>query len=87
MMDCLFNNILVEEIAEEEAKTESGLIIASSDRALSKLKKGLVISCGGEVYSINVGDTIYYYASAGIPFSREPKRTILKNEDVVGKEV
>ena len=83
-MHVLNERVLVEEVKEEN-KTESGLILASSNKDFSKPTKSAVIDVADGIKSIKVGDEILYMPRAGISFEKDENTNyrILKEEDIL----
>lgn len=61
-MRTILQNVLIKPITQE--KTESGLIIP--DSAQPELSKGTVLSVGGKVEEVKVGNTLYWKKGHGI---------------------
>jgi|SaaInlV_150m_DNA_3_1039698.scaffolds.fasta_scaffold55151_1 co-chaperonin GroES (HSP10) len=71
-MKALKDFIIVKDISGEH-KTESGLILGGSDDTLGK---GKVLSAGGRIKSIQVGNIIMFLKNQGI-------KTVIEGQDVV----
>lgn len=68
----------------EEMKTESGLLMTSTDTNQIRYKRAEVISPGSNVEVIKKGDIIYYDGHAGHTMLLDEKPyTIIQERDVV----
>jgi len=68
----------------EEMKTDSGLLMTSTDTKQIRYKKATVIEVGNNVDVIKSGDTVYYDGHAGhtMLLDNDPY-TIIQERDVV----
>ncbi|NLN50119.1 MAG: co-chaperone GroES [Acholeplasmataceae bacterium] len=57
------NDYVVLKFAEKETKTESGIILSSSDQ--DKPAFGIVVSVGPKVEEIKIGDKVIYQTYSG----------------------
>jgi len=72
-MKALRDFIIVRKI-DGEHKTASGLVLGSNEQSI--LEKGEVLSLGGRVKSIQVGNIVMYLRNQGI-------KTVMEGQDVV----
>jgi co-chaperonin GroES (HSP10) len=78
------NKYLIIDPITEEMKTESGLLMTSTDTKQIRYKKAKVVSPGSEVNVIKEGDVVYYDGHAGhTMLLNEHPYTIIQERDVV----
>lgn len=58
-MRAIGKNIVIN-VIEEEITTASGLLLSAEDSNQMRYKRGVVLSPGTEVQSVNEGEEIYY---------------------------
>ena len=82
-MKAIGKNIVIRNI-DEEIKTASGLILSGEDSNQFRYKKGVVVTPGTEVSSIQAGEEIYYdKAQSYTMIIRDEQFTIIQERDVV----
>ena len=78
------NKYIVVKDIEEEVKTESGLLLSSTDKDSFRYCKALVVEQGTEVNSIAKGDVVYYdKARSFTMIIKDEPMTIIQERDVV----
>lgn len=71
-------------IANEEERTESGLLLSGKDSSSFRYARGVVVEPGTLVEAIKKDDTIYYDKSASFTMLiNEQQYTIIQERDVV----
>jgi co-chaperonin GroES (HSP10) len=82
-MKAIGKNIVIKHV-DEEVKTASGLILSGEDTNQLRYKRGIVITPGTEVLSINDGDEIYYDKNNTYTMIiHDEQYTIIQERDVV----
>lgn len=82
-MRAIGKNIVIKHV-DEEVKTASGLILSGDDTNQLRYKRGIVITPGTEVLSINDGDEIYYDKNNTYTMIiHDEQYTIIQERDVV----
>jgi co-chaperonin GroES (HSP10) len=82
-MKAIGKNIVIKHI-DEEVKTASGLILSGEDTNQLRYKRGVVITPGTDVSSINEGDEIYYDKNNTYTMIiHDEQYTIIQERDVV----
>ena len=78
------NKYIVVKDIEEEVKTESGLLLSSTDKDSFRYCKALVVEPGTEVNSIARGDVVYYDKARSFTIIiKDNPMTIIQERDVV----
>lgn len=82
-MKAIGKNIVIRHI-DEEVKTSSGLVLSGDDTNQLRYKRGIVVTPGTEVKSIQEGDEIYYdKAQSYTMIIHDEQLTIIQERDVV----
>jgi co-chaperonin GroES (HSP10) len=82
-MKAIGKNIVIKHV-DEEVKTASGLILSGEDTNQLRYKRGVVITPGTDVSSINEGDEIYYDKNNTYTMIiHDEQYTIIQERDVV----
>lgn len=82
-MKAIGKNIVIKHV-DEEVRTASGLILSGEDTNQLRYKRGIVITPGTEVLSINDGDEIYYDKNNTYTMIiHDEQYTIIQERDVV----
>ena len=81
-MQALFSRVVV---VEKQAIKFGRLIVPDGSKEM-QTNEGIVISVGGEVTDIKVGDTIYYGRYSGVLFERKGRSyRVMNEEDILMK--
>lgn len=82
-MRAIGKNIIIE-VVNEQVKTQSGLILSSSDKNEDRYRKGIVLHVGDEVNGINDFDVIYYDISRSFSINISGKNyTVIQERDII----
>ncbi len=78
------NKYIIINAIDEQAQTESGLLLSGSDNEKFRYKKGQVVRPGTNVDCVKEGDLIYYDKGAGYTMLiNDVPYTIILERDVV----
>jgi co-chaperonin GroES (HSP10) len=83
-MKVLGKYVVIEEKSDEQL-TDSGLIVSSDEADFNlRYRRGVVVKPGSDVFTLSVGDEIYYDKNAGFKLLLESKpRLVILERDVV----
>jgi co-chaperonin GroES (HSP10) len=82
-MKAIGKNIIIDEV-KEEVRMQSGLLLSAEDSNSFRYKRGVVVSPGTDVVSIDAGDEIYFDKSHSYTMViGEKAYTIIQERDVV----